>query len=654
MTYLITGRKITIMCDKRTVPLSQGHRLIIKYWWRLGLVLAGLLFLACFTVYTRAAAAEGEYVTSRAELVKALATGRETIYVGDIEFDESDLYVRVTRSVRIVGKEGGSVFKNGYFHIVGSDLVQEPITVSFENIIFDGCYRMPLGKPEDAASFDEYHGDRSGMGCISVEENVIFELTRCTVMNYCSKSAPALYFNYTDGNKGLGTRAEVVIRDCTFSGNTCERGVVWFNGKDTKLEMADCLFTGNNAYTGVLVLGGVKGTVENVTVKDNNRVVFKEKNSFKQAGGGIGISKSDLVLKNCVVDGNSALKGGGLMSSGSVLTLDSCKIINNRADTFGGGMLLESGEDAPIYVTNCLISGNSAGEEGAVWVWPADQIGIGLPTGIVEFSFCTFENNTSSDEEHLVFHPVMSENAETTVGRDGKIDFIACRIMDEKVTSALTDGVDYNVVNSKEKGKKVPEEVAKSVADGYWADTDGSFYAGMNERGSGNVSAGKIISWCLGIAAIFVAVLFIFAIIRVRYEEKKKEEEAATTGNVPDFEPADGDKGSKYEDISSMDGSRTPGDKTVTGPEKIVTETEDAVSGEKEKVESFIQKVTKDGLLTGRELDVLKEYLKGKTRTEISEALFISESTVKNHISSIFAKTSVKSKKELLALVEKA
>ena len=339
------------------------------------------------------------------------------------------------------------------------------------------------------------------------------------------------------------------------------------------------------------------------------------------------------MLKNCVIDGNSAPKGGGLMSSGSVLTLDSCKIINNRADTFGGGMLLESGEDAPIYVTNCLISGNSAGEEGAVWVWPADQIGVGLPTGIVEFSFCTFENNTSSDEEHLIFHPVMSENAETTVGRDGKIDFIACRIMDEKVTSALTDGVNYNVVNSKEKGKKVPEEVAKSVADGYWAGTDGSFYAGMNERGPGSVSAGKIIFWCLGIAAIFVAVLFIFAIIRVRYEEKKKEEEV---------------------DISSMDGSRTPDDKTVTGPEKIVTETEDAVSGEKEKVESFIQKVTKDGLLTGRELDVLSEYLKGKTRTEISEALFISESTVKNHISSIFVKTGVKSKKELLALVEKA
>ena len=123
-------------------------------------------------------------------------------------------------------------------------------------------------------------------------------------------------------------------------------------------------------------------------------------------------------------------------------------------------------------------------------------------------------------------------------------------------------------------------------------------------------------------------------------------------GVRPDFEPAEGEKISKEVDISSGDGSRIPDDKTITGPENTVAETSDAGSGEKEKIESFIQKVTKDGVLTGRELDVLREYLKGKTRTEISEALFISESTVKNHISSIFAKTGVKSKKELMALVE--
>lgn len=45
-------------------------------------------------------------------------------------------------------------------------------------------------------------------------------------------------------------------------------------------------------------------------------------------------------------------------------------------------MLLESGEACPVYVTNCLFKGNEAKNEGAVYVLPADQIGIGLPTGI--------------------------------------------------------------------------------------------------------------------------------------------------------------------------------------------------------------------------------------------------------------------------------
>ena len=620
-----------------------------KYRWSFLFILTVLLLLAGFTVKIHASDTQDEYVTSRAELVKALATGKEMIYVGDIDFDEGDMYVRVNRSVRIVGKENGSVFKNGYFGVEGSDLVQEPIKVTFENVTFDGCYRMPLGKPEDSASFDDLHGDRTDKGCISIKENVIFELIGCTVKNYCSKYAPALYFQYTDGNKGLGTRADVIIRDCTFSGNTCERGVVWFNGKDTKLEMADCLFTGNNAYTGVLVLGGVKGTVENVTVKDNNRVVFKEKNSFKQGGGGIGISKSQVLLKNCVIDGNSAPKGGGLMSSGSVVTLESCKIINNRADTFGGGMLLESGEDAPVYVTNCLISGNSAEEEGAVWVWPADQIGVGLPTGIVEFSFCTFENNESSDEEHMVFHPVMSENAETTVGRDGKIDFIACRIMDEKVTDELKDGENYNVINSKEKGKKVPKEVAKSVADGYWADADGSFYAGMDEKGPGSVFSGRIIFWCLAGAAILAAAVIIFGIIRAGSEGKKKKAKVTELGfdEAETGRLAESGESGQEEKISVEAGEN--GNKSQ---DNILVSDMDNNSNIDKKTELFIQKVTKDGMLTGRELDVLKEYLSGKTRTEISEALFISESTVKNHISSIFSKTGVKNKKELLVLVE--
>ena len=73
-------------------------------------------------------------------------------------------------------------------------------------------------------------------------------------------------------------------------------------------------------------------------------------------------------------------------------------------------------------------------------------------------------------------------------------------------------------------------------------------------------------------------------------------------------------------------------------------------SDEEERIAAYLQKLLDEGTLTSREMDVLKEYLSGKTRTEISETLFISESTVKNHISSIFSKLGVKSRKELLGL----
>ena len=46
------------------------------------------------------------YASSRAELMKALAEGHEKIYVGDIEFEENDLYIEIRRGVEIIGKPG--------------------------------------------------------------------------------------------------------------------------------------------------------------------------------------------------------------------------------------------------------------------------------------------------------------------------------------------------------------------------------------------------------------------------------------------------------------------------------------------------------------------------------------------------------------------
>ena len=72
----------------------------------------------------------------------------------------------------------------------------------------------------------------------------------------------------------------------------------------------------------------------------------------------------------------------------------------------------------------------------------------------------------------------------------------------------------------------------------------------------------------------------------------------------------------------------------------------------KELTERKIEELARERSLTERETEVLREYVSGKTRTQISEALFISESTVKNHISNIFSKLGVKNKEGLLKMVD--
>lgn len=53
--------------------------------------------------------------------------------------------------------------------------------------------------------------------------------------------------------------------------------------------------------------------------------------------------------------------------------------------------------------------------------------------------------------------------------------------------------------------------------------------------------------------------------------------------------------------------------------------------------------------LTSREIDVFMLILDGKTNKGIATSLFITESAVKKHITSIFVKTETKSRNELFA-----
>lgn len=93
---------------------------------------------------------------------------------------------------------------------------------------------------------------------------------------------------------------------------------------------------------------------------------------------------------------------------------------------------------------------------------------------------------------------------------------------------------------------------------------------------------------------------------------------------------------------------------------KGFAEKEESVTENKKEVEYFenedAKAIAKDfsgtELLSKREKEVMELLIKGKKRKEIAEELFVTESTIKKHSSSIYRKLDVGNKKELLEKVK--
>ena len=93
-------------------------------------------------------------------------------------------------------------------------------------------------------------------------------------------------------------------------------------------------------------------------------------------------------------------------------------------------------------------------------------------------------------------------------------------------------------------------------------------------------------------------------------------------------------------------------DKLIT-PEQFIENAKDMLKVEKklEKNDNSAQRLILKYSLTYREKEIALLLLKGKSNTEIADALYIGLSTVKKHVSALFAKLEVKSRSELIAKI---
>ena len=83
-------------------------------------------------------------------------------------------------------------------------------------------------------------------------------------------------------------------------------------------------------------------------------------------------------------------------------------------------------------------------------------------------------------------------------------------------------------------------------------------------------------------------------------------------------------------------------------PQQLIRTIHRVLTGEKiihpeaqQVIDAMSQKPHYTNKLSKRETEVLKEMVKGKTNREIAETLFVSEKTVKTHVSHIFSKLQV-------------
>lgn len=161
----------------------------------------------------------------------------------------------------------------------------------------------------------------------------------------------------------------------------------------SRVKLTNCILTNNRGTMGGAVFCN-RGNMEIANC-------FLINNVNQGSGGAISCQdrESFLMLANCTISGNSAGRGGGIIVSRSNIIVKNCVISNNRADPMdGGGIYCVSGS---VLVADSSICGNSSRTGGGI--------------------YCLEQGNITVKNSVITENSAMSENYNYYLNRGGGI-----------------------------------------------------------------------------------------------------------------------------------------------------------------------------------------------------------------------------------------
>ena len=604
------------------------------------LFLLGILLIGTPT----ALATEAPVVTSVDELTSALinASDGDTILVGNITFKPMPMgMIVVPKNVTIrSGLDTNAVFTNATFALTGTTADSAPLTVRFENIDFRGdnagssldpasppsissqmpgimktmcaaIFKMNVDATYVGCSFEGYHYGYGGIfsAIYSSSDNINalhLTLNGCSFRNNAAKYGGSIYLS------GYGHNVSLDARHCDFEDNAATTGgAIW--AEDANVHLLDCSLVGNqylNAEVnepngGALALYNCGVDLDGCLIANNTSGgdgagVFCEISPFKT-----------LIMENCTVIGNTAAEDEGISVALAKTNYDT----SAAARIYFSSLFGEQNFADNVELFGCLIV-----EKGIVEQRPSEDNGYCLeltPESAEEMGL------VPETPEHVTLpageYPIPKEATDKIAGGKFADSLGQLQVGDNygketelTVEKTLGDAEVVTLQYGDELTLSDPERNGFDFVG--WAYPDGSLLEDSKVFMGGNMGEGRIAAvWHFllskNLYVIWLPLAVLAAIAAFVFYQRKKKVAAPVAG------------------MAAEDAAVLPDD----------------------WVDRVCERPDVSGQLSRREAEVLHKLLEGKSRKQIAEELFITESTVKKHTTSIYAKLNVSGKIELIS-----